>query len=277
MWTISGQFKQYNKRETTYIAQINIMDRSLKSARTVKIGKRFSDKRISLSLSLEEASKLLFINVDYLNAIEKGDYSIFPSESFARAYFKKYAKYLKINANLPDIFNLQTEKKIPNKASKIENISSLNNDNFNYIYIVIPILIALGALVTIYFFEFGNTQKSQREFMSNDEQIIYLSKTIGQKNNLFTESKNLTSKKELYLDFLDECWIELYVDDELIEALYFNKNDNYKKEIDEPFKIIVGNAEAIKGTYNGNEIDFMANANRLTKVNIINFDENKLD
>ena len=110
------------------------MDRSLKSARTVKIGKRFSDKRISLSLSLEEASKLLFINADYLNAIEKGDYSIFPSESFARAYFKKYSQYLKINSELPDIFNSHTENKIPKKATKIENISSINNDNFNYIY-----------------------------------------------------------------------------------------------------------------------------------------------
>ena len=253
------------------------MDRILKSASTVKIGKRFSNKRISLSLSLEEASKILFINEDYLNAIEKGDYSVFPSESFARAYFKKYSQYLKINADLPDIFNSHTENKIPKQVSKIENISSLNNDNFNYNYIVIAILIVLGVLVTTYFFEFGNTQKSQREFMSNDEQIIYLSKTIDQKNNLFTKSKNLTAKKELYLDFLDECWIELYVDDELIEALYFNENDNYKKEIDKPFKIIVGNAEAIKGTYNGNEIDFMDNANRLTKVNIINFDENKLD
>ena len=54
-------------------------------------------------------------------------------------------------------------------------------------------------------------------------------------------------------------------------------DEDYKKKIEIPFKIIVGNAEAIKGTYNGNEIDFMANANRLTKVNIINFDENKLD
>ena len=113
--------------------------------------------------------------------------------------------------------------------------------------------------------------------MSSDQQIIYLSKTIDQKNHSLTELKNSTAKNELYLKFLDECWIELYVDDELIEALYFGENDNYKKEIDKPFKIIVGNAEAIKGTYNGNEIDFMANANRLTKVNIINFDENKLD
>ena len=92
-----------------------------------------------------------------------------------------------------------------------------------------------------------------------------------------TELKNSTAKNELYLDFLGECWIELYVGDELIEALYFYENDNYKKKIEIPFKIVVGNAEAIKGTYNGNEIDFMANANRLTKVNIINFDENKLD
>jgi transcriptional regulator with XRE-family HTH domain len=253
------------------------MDKILKSASTVKIGKRFSNKRISLGLSLEEASKILFINEDYLKAIEKGDYSIFPSESFARAYFKKYSQYLKIKADLPDIFNLHTENKIPKKASKIENISSLNNDNFNYIYKVIPILIVLGALVAIYFVEFGNTKKSQREFMSTDQQITYLFKTIDQKNNPLTGLKDLTSKNELYLDFLGECWIELYVDDELIEALYFNENDSYKKKIDRPFKIIVGNAEAINGTYNGNEIDFMANANRLTKVNIINFDENKLD
>ena len=43
--------------QTTYIAQINIMDRSLKSARTVKIGKRFSDKRISLSSETIEKLK----------------------------------------------------------------------------------------------------------------------------------------------------------------------------------------------------------------------------
>ena len=153
----------------------------------------------------------------------------------------------------------------------------MSTDNFNYLYLAVPILIVFGALVAFYFVESGDTQKSQREFMPSDQQIIYLSKTIHQKNHSLSELKNLTAKNELYLDFLGECWIELYVGDELIEALYFDENDNYKKKIEIPFKIIVGNAEAIKGTYNGNEIDFMANANRLTKVNIINFDENKLD
>ncbi len=253
------------------------MKGSLKSAGSVKIGKRFSDKRMSLGLSLEEASNILYINIDYLNSIEKGDYSIFPSESFARAYFKKYSQYLKINSDLPDIFNSVTENRILNKAIKIEALSSFDNDGLNHIYIAGSILIALVALVIIYFVEFGNIQKSQREFMSTDQQIIDLSINIKQKNSQLKELKNLTSNNELYLDFLEECWIELYVDDELIEAVYFNENDSYKKKIDRPFKIIVGNAEAINGTYNGNEIDFMANANRLTKVNIINFDENKLD
>ena len=253
------------------------MDGSLKSASSVKIGKKFFHKRNSLSLSLEGASKILFINKDYLNAIEKGDYSIFPSESFARAYFKKYSQYLKINADLPDIFNTVTENRILKKSSKIKTISSFDSDDLNHIYIIGPILIVLGVLVTIFFIEFEDTQKSQREFISSDQQIIHLTKSINQKNSPLIELKNLNSKNELYLDFLAECWIEIYVNDELIEALYFDENDNYQKKIDRPFKIIVGNAQAIKGTYNGNEIDFIANANRLTKVNIINFNENKLD
>ena len=61
--------------------------------------------------------------------------------------------------------------------------------------------------------------------------IIYLSKTIDQKNHSLNRIKKIQlTKKELYLDFLDECWIELYVDDELIEALYFGENDNYKRK-----------------------------------------------
>ena len=253
------------------------MDGILKSESCVKVGKNFSEKRISLNLSLEEVSKILFINIDYLSAIEKGDYSIFPSESFAIAYFKKYSQYLKVNVDLPDIFDSVNENKIPMKAPKIETISSFSNEKINYMYIVGSILIVLGVLVTIYFVEIGDTQKSQKEFISSDDQMIYLSKTIDQKNNPLTGLKNLTAKNELYLDFSGECWIELYLEDELIEALYFDENDSYKKKIDRPFKIIVGNGEAINGTYNGNEIDFTANANRLTKVNIINFDENELD
>ena len=42
--------------------------------------------------------------------------------------------------------------------------------------------------------------------------------------------------------------------------------------IKKPFKIVVGDAEAVTGSYNGNSIDFITNANRL-RVNTIIFDD----
>ena len=67
--------------------------------------------------------------------------------------------------------------------------------------------------------------------------------------------------------------LKLYIDQELIEAQLFKKGDKYIKDLNPPFKIIIGNADFVKGTYNGQYIDFISNANRLTRVNIINFNE----
>ena len=58
------------------------MSNELKSASSVKTGKKFSDKRNNIGFTIEEISEKLFINKDYIRAIEKGNYSIFPSESF---------------------------------------------------------------------------------------------------------------------------------------------------------------------------------------------------
>ena len=58
-----------------------------KSANSVKIGKVFIAGRIKAGLSKNEVAKASIMNIKYIEAIESGDYSIFPSESFARAYF----------------------------------------------------------------------------------------------------------------------------------------------------------------------------------------------
>jgi hypothetical protein len=65
--------------------------------------------------------------------------------------------------------------------------------------------------------------------------------------------------------------LSLYLDEKLIEAQNFKGAINTTKVLNPPFKIIIGNADSVKGTYNGEYIDFITNANRLTKVNIIYF------
>lgn len=245
------------------------MNSELKSASSVKTGKNFSAKRIELGYSIDEACKKVFINKDYLIAIEKGNYSIFPSESFAKAYFNKYQKFLSIDQEFPLVFNLQSEK----KHKKISNEISFNNSFDNYVKYSLVVLALLAIVfIGIYFV----ADKVLPQQMSNPNKTIKADDVLSLVNIIDKRKKNLNltpqiiKNNNLVLYFEDECWLELYVENELLETRFFNNGEEYNKTIKSPFKIIVGNGDSVKGTYNGIEIDFISNANRLTKVNTIN-------
>ena len=244
------------------------MTYEFKSASSAKIGKKFKEKRIELGFSIIQMSEKLFINKDYLNAIEKGDYSIFPSESFARAYFKKYMEYLNIENDFPSVFEKNLEKK-HKKISKEIRFNSSSGKNF--IYISIFTLIALS----IFAYFLTKTPVIDEKIPENQiipfKDIAVIYETVKQNKSIVISDNNTNILNNLVLEFIDECWIELYLDEKLIEAQNFNSGDQYSKVLKPPFKIIIGNSDSVKGTYNGEYIDFITNANRLTKVNIIYF------
>ena len=70
------------------------MSNELKSANSVKTGKKFSKARQELNYSIDQMAEKLVINKDYIIAIERGDFSKFPSEAFAKAYFKNINNFL---------------------------------------------------------------------------------------------------------------------------------------------------------------------------------------
>ena len=78
---------------------------NLKSAHTGKIGKIFRDQRIQRSLSEIEVAERALINIEYVKAIESGDYSIFPARIYALQYFEKYAKFLGLEVKFFDIYS----------------------------------------------------------------------------------------------------------------------------------------------------------------------------
>ena len=103
----------------------------------------------------------------------------------------------------------------------------------------------------------------------NIDNVAEIVENVNQKKQSSTSTQNID--KNLILEFSGESWIELYVENELVEAQIFSNGDIYERQIEIPFKIIVGNADFVKGSYNNTEIDFLTNANRLTGVNTINF------
>ena len=77
---------------------------NLRSAHTCKIGKVFENRRLLLALSETEVASLIHINLNYIQAIEAGDYSVFPARVFATQYFQKYAKFLDLKVEFFDIY-----------------------------------------------------------------------------------------------------------------------------------------------------------------------------
>ena len=78
---------------------------NLKSAHTGKIGKVFKNERILRSMNEKEVADEIKINIEYIKAIESGDYRVFPARIFAIQYFKKYSKFLNLKIDFFDIYN----------------------------------------------------------------------------------------------------------------------------------------------------------------------------
>ena len=105
------------------------------------------------------------------------------------------------------------------------------------------------------------------------EDLSLIERNINQNQKQAQLIANNILDNTLSLDFNGECWLEVYVNNDLIEAQQFSKNESYVIEIKKPFQITIGNADNVKGSYNNTEIDFITNANRLTRVNTIIFNE----
>jgi len=60
----------------------------------VPLGKRFQLARKRRNVTLEQASKDLRIRLEFLNALEKGEYGELPSSAYAHGFVGNYADYL---------------------------------------------------------------------------------------------------------------------------------------------------------------------------------------
>ena len=254
------------------------MTENLKSARSAKIGKVFKVARKELGLTKVEVSNSAFMNIRYINAIESGDYSVFPSEVFARAYFTKYQDFLSIECEFPPLYENNNRK---DKIIK-ESIDKINPSLIPIIkvagFIVIIIIVAVYINISFSKETKNNDQSPVKENFSNNEldkidEAVNFNNLIEAPANIIEEKPLINIPNKLVFSFFDECWIEIYAYDELIINKLFKYGDSFEFEIEKPFKIVVGNAEAIEASYNGNNIDFITNANRLNVSTVMFNDE----
>ena len=184
---------------------------NLKSAQTAKVGKIFKDARLQKSLSLTEVSCEAFINIEYIRAIESGDYSVFPARTYALKYFEKYANFLSIEATFFDIFNLD----LIAKAAREEHLRN-NPEPFlekNKIFSSLLVVITLIAIIFLVILGDSINEKNEETPTNlvildsselNDETEQSLKSEIVELNNLINDF--------LYTDKLDSNKSNVNVD-----------------------------------------------------------------
>lgn len=259
---------------------------SLRSAQTAKIGKKFKSMRESLGLSESQVSEKTYINVDYIKAIESGDYSIFPARMFALSYFERYSIFLGIDQVFFDIYDSDSLPKSREDINKRQ-----IKDFYPQIKIAAPLI-----LLAIFFIFIGEDDelelstkiiKLPREAMEGNSTLAVVSdqKLINDALSLihpfvqpaasnadesklteFTVSQGVINN--LSLRFLEDSWVEIYQGSNQLIYKLFKANNNFEISITPPFRIIVGNADGIVGFYNQNEINFTQVANKLNVSSI---------
>jgi transcriptional regulator with XRE-family HTH domain len=259
----------------------------MKSAQTAKIGKKFKIARELLGLSEAEVSGVAFINIDYIKAIESGDYAIFPARMFALRYFEKYSSFLKIKQVFFDIYDSDN---IPDDSDVIKKYWTKD------FHPEIKIAVTLAVFI-IFAFIFNNqwgqtnarkeinklpsenTQENIAILLQNDPKLI--DDALSLINPFIQPSTSQAEESEfrefavsqgvinnLSLSFVEESWVEIYQGSNQIIYKLFKASDNLEISITPPFKIIVGNAGGIVGFYNQNEINFTQVANKLNVSSI---------
>ena len=143
---------------------------SLKSAHTGKIGKAFVNARILRSMTCEEVASIIFINVEYIKAIESGDYSIFPARLFAVQYFEKYANFLNLEIDFFDIYNAE----VVAAAEKELNSNLPERSFFKKNIIIFTCLVILTSLIFIFQRSYNNSEASDispQDSFSNEDAL----------------------------------------------------------------------------------------------------------
>jgi cytoskeletal protein RodZ len=169
---------------------------SLKSAHTAKVGKSFVNARVFRSMTQEEIATQAVINIEYIKAIESGDYTIFPARIFAVQYFEKYAKFLNLEIRFFDIYNAEivaaAEKEIqPNESFFKKNIMYIFIVCFIFFVLLIFILQGSNSTIEISKVESEEILSEAEEFkrvleINFDEDINKLHDKI---NNFFIQDK----------------------------------------------------------------------------------------
>lgn len=151
----------------------------------MEIGAKLKEAREAKGLTLEEIQEKTKIQKRYLQAIEKGDYSVMPGQFYTRAFIRQYAEVVNLDPS-EVLDDYKSEVPPPTNEeyvnySRVQSHSSNSSNRTSAVFSVFPKIIVtiliIGIIVFAWYFytqmlEKNNSDQPQNETNGNNEVIL---------------------------------------------------------------------------------------------------------
>ncbi|QTM99477.1 helix-turn-helix domain-containing protein [Sediminibacillus dalangtanensis] len=147
----------------------------------MEIGERLKEAREAKNLSLEEIQQMTKIQTRYLQAIEKGNFSVMPGNFYVRAFIKEYATAVDLD---PDVLMEEHKGELPatsdesavqytrvQRSRKESSASTKSPAVLSFLPTVIVVLLVIGILFTVwYLYQQSQGDDPSQSNQQNEEQ-----------------------------------------------------------------------------------------------------------
>lgn len=237
---------------------------------TENIGKRLQKARRCKEISLQQVSEETKISKEYLEALEKEEYDVFPAKVYVVSFIRSYARYLGLDAESlvhiykrehsgrKDKMNLNPE--FPIVVSRGGEEKSIPRGGFAAFRFtkkgLIPFILAIGVIVgagllAIFYLYLALQQ---------------LSPQVKAKVSVFT---NIPENISMVAEINDKTWLRVVGDGVVsFEGILF-PGENRRWVAKNGMNVRIGNVDGVKLYVNGEEVDTISG--NLGRVNELVF------
>ena len=246
--------------------------------------------RESKNVTIEQASKLLNVNINILKSLESGQFNILANDVFTKGHIRTYLKWLEINHlsiidDYQDINNIDLKAKRP----KIDFTSKVKLSKFSIslISLVLFILIILTykSINKVELLTHINTSKINDSL--EEDKLAYLKLTKAPKiKNISEEDLDLEMNNDdipnkieegsnyIYIKAIEDTWIVIQRNNlEVLVTKVIKKNEELKILYEKDLILVTSNAGSIIIHINGKTINNIGMPGEVKRDISLNYDD----
>lgn len=223
-------------------------------------------KREESGLSLKELSEKTRIRLEYLKALESGEYGRIPGEVFVRGYIREYMRCLSTDPE--EALSLyESEKPAPIEPEPLLTTKKTLPPSSRYRNLIFYFLILL-FLVPLTIFAV-RLSKNNRQATPSPTGVPSLEKVVKMiPAPVKTAEADFTNKHLLEISAIEDSWVFIQIDNNISYSMLLKAGEKRSWTGEKGFYLKTGNAGGIRITFDGKKMGAPGKRGHIAKLSL---------